>query len=67
MQDAFRSEILALTGNPEGTRALCTERFTAVDTNGDGKIDKSEVVSFYLTKNPTWYQEDAEAIADWLC
>lgn len=46
--EAFRTKIMALAGDEAGTVALCTKQFATIDTNGDGNIDRSEVIVFYL-------------------
>ncbi len=64
--DAFKAKLIALNGDEAGTVELCTKHFAAVDTNGDGNIDRAEIITFYLAHHAGSTQADAEAAGDWL-
>jgi len=62
--EAFTSKLVGLVDDVAATEALLNKQFSNIDTNGDGQIDKGEIVAYYMQHVAGADQAHAEVAAD---
>ena len=46
--EAFTAKLVGLANDVAATEALLNKQFSNIDTNGDGEVDRNEIIAFYL-------------------